>query len=177
MRFLVLLSNSIIVASAFIALKEELYDAGERFYSTIGLAASIPAGAAYFVCMSLIVASHISSPKGESFASYLNGLFSVMELFACALTYIATAAYAASLGQIRWLGSGAVRAYVILSLALLTLLVARGLSYPDLSSDTAPWYVQPGFIAGIPAVPWIMPCLLGVIVLRRAGDGQSQQPT
>jgi hypothetical protein len=90
MRFLVLLPNSIVVASAFIALKQELYDAGERFYSTLGLAASISAGTAYFVCMSLIVASHISSTKEESFTGYLNGLFSVMELFACVLTYVAT---------------------------------------------------------------------------------------
>jgi hypothetical protein len=31
-------------------------------------------------------------------------------------------------------------------------------------------YTRPGVIAGIPAVPWIMPCLLGVVLLRRAGD-------
>jgi hypothetical protein len=27
-----------------------------------------------------------------------------------------------------------------------------------------------GFIAGIPAVPWVMTFLLGVALLRRAGD-------
>ena len=40
MRFLVLLANSIVVAGAFVALKEALSDAGERFYSTLGFAAS-----------------------------------------------------------------------------------------------------------------------------------------
>jgi hypothetical protein len=25
------------------------------------------------------------------------------------------------------------------------------------------------WIAGIPAIPWIMPCLLGVVLLKRAG--------
>ena len=46
----------------------------------------------------------------------------------------------------------------------------RGVAYPEISSDTAPWYTRPGVIAGIPAIPWIMACLLGVVVLRRAGD-------
>ena len=53
---------------------------------------------------------------------------------------------------------------------LLVLLVVRGVSFPELSGNTAPWYVRPGFIAGIPAIPWIMPCLLGVVLLRRAGS-------
>lgn len=34
------------------------------------------------------------------------------------------------------------------------------------------WYTIPAFVAGIPAVPWIMPCLFGVVLLRRAGDEQ-----
>jgi hypothetical protein len=36
MRFLLLLANSIIVAGAFVVLKEEMSDAGERLYSTLG---------------------------------------------------------------------------------------------------------------------------------------------
>jgi hypothetical protein len=34
-----------------------------------------------------------------------------------------------------------------------------------------PWYTIPGFIFAIPAIPWIMPCLFGVVLLRRAGNG------
>ena len=37
--------------------------------------------------------------------------------------------------------------------------------------------VRPGFVAGIPAVPWIMPFLLGVVVLRRAGDERIEKAT
>jgi hypothetical protein len=172
MRFLVLLANTVVVASAFIALKEVLHDAGERFYSTIGFAASIPAGAAYLVCISMSLASTIVglSAKDGSVAGWLSELYSALEFVACVLTYIATATFAASLGQVRWLGRRAVRAYVLASMVLVLLLVMRGVSFPELSGDTAPWYVRPGFIAGIPAIPWIMPCLLGVVLLRRAGD-------
>jgi hypothetical protein len=174
MRFLVLLANSIVVAGAFILLKEALGDAGERFYSTLGFAASIPAGAAYLFCISMSVASSVAGlPHTEaSTAGLLGELYSILEFVACTMTYIATAAFAASLGQARWLGRGAARAYVTASLVCLLLLVMRGVSFPELSADTAPWYVRPGFIAGVPAVPWIMPCLLGVVLLRRAGDKQ-----
>ena len=174
MRFLVLLASTVVVASAFVTLKEELYDAGERFYSTVGFAASIPAGAAYLVCISMSVASSIAelSAKEASSARFLGELYSVLEFVACILTYIATAAFAASLGQASWIGRSAARAYVTASMVLVLLLVMRGLSFPELSGDTAPWYVRPGFIAGIPAIPWIMPCLLGVVLLRRAGDEQ-----
>jgi len=33
-----------------------------------------------------------------------------------------------------------------------------------------PWYASPGFIVGIPAVPFIIPFLFGVVLLRRAGE-------
>lgn len=172
MRFLVLLASAAIVPSAFVALKEELYDAGERFYSTLGFAASMPAGAAYLVCISMSLASTVAGvPRTEaSSAALLSELYSALEFAACVLTYTATAAFAASLGHARWLGRGAARAYLIASMALVLLLVMRGVSYPELSADTSPWYLRPGLIAGVPAVPWIMPCLLGVILLRRAGD-------
>ncbi|MGE0000557.1 MAG: hypothetical protein AB7F50_07425 [Fimbriimonadaceae bacterium] len=32
------------------------------------------------------------------------------------------------------------------------------------------WFELPAFALAIPAVPWIMPCLIGLIVLRRAGS-------
>lgn len=174
MRFLVLLANAAVVASAFVALKEELYDAGERFYSTLGFAASIIAGAAYLVCISMSVAGSAAglSAKESVSADFLSELYSVLEFVACVLTYIATAAFAASLGKARWLARGAARAYVIASMVLVLLLVMRGVSFPEISGDTAPWYVRPGVIAGIPAIPWIMPCLLGVVLLRRAGNEQ-----
>lgn len=173
MRYLVILANAIIVAGAFVVLKEELADAGERFYSTIGFAASIPAGTAYVVCVSMSLAGSVlvmrAEPKTPS-AAFLNEFYSGLEFVACVMTYLATAAFAASLGRVRWLGSTAARTYAGASAVLLLLVVIGGVSYPEISGRTAPWYTQPGVIARIPAIPWIMPCLLGVVLLRRAGD-------
>ena len=77
------------------------------------------------------------------------------------------------LGQVRWLGRGATRAYVIANLLFLVLIVVKGLSYPDPTANSALWYLNLGFIAGIPAVPWIMPYLFGVVLLHRAGRRQT----
>ena len=52
-------------------------------------------------------------------------------------------------------------------------LVIRGLHYPDPRSLSTPWYTSPGFVVGIPAVPFIMPFLFGVVLLRRADKEQS----
>jgi len=172
MRFLVLLGSSIVVASAFVVLKEELYEIGERFYSTVGFAASISAGVAYFVCVSISVAQTMQRLSGDktAFSGLIMNFYSVLEFVAVILTYVATAAFATSFGNARWLRRGAVWAYVIVCMTLVLLVTLRGVSFPEISSSTAPWYTQPGVIAGIPAVPWIMPGLLGVILLRRAGD-------
>lgn len=174
MRFLVLVANSIIVAGAFVVLKDALHDAGERLYSTVGFAASVSAGVAYLFCTSMSAGRTIGMMNGDTTPppAVLGYLYSVLEFAACVLTYITTAAFATSLAEARWLSRGAARAYVIASAALVSLLVMRGVQYPDISSGTAPWYTRPGVIVGIPAVPWIMACLLGVVVLRRAGDAQ-----
>jgi hypothetical protein len=54
----------------------------------------------------------------------------------------------------------------------LLFLVIRGLHYPDPRALSTPWYTSPGFVVGIPAVPFIMPVLFGVVLLRRAGEEQ-----
>ena len=97
-------------------------------------------------------------------------MFVILLDVACLLTYLATAAFAASFGRIRWLGRGATRAYVAANLIALLCLVLRGMSFPDPAALSTPWYTRPGFVAGIPAIPFIMPFLLGVVLLRRAGD-------
>jgi hypothetical protein len=172
MRYLVLVSNSILVTSAFIVLKDALYEIGERFYATIGFAASLAAGGAYLVCLNMSLAYVAVAMGGDKTPppAILGTLYSSLEFFACLMTYVTTGIFAVALGQARLLGRGPTRAYLIACGILVLLLVMRGLQFPEISANTAPWYTRPGVIAGIPAVPWIMPCLLGAVLLRRAGD-------
>jgi hypothetical protein len=46
----------------------------------------------------------------------------------------------------------------------------RGLDVPDAAWALRHWLMIPGFLAGTPEVSWIAPCLLGLLLLLRAGD-------
>ena len=174
MRFLVLLSASIVISAGFVALTFALHEAGERLWSTGGAGASISAGTGYFVGMAIVVASYLVRRREgrlpEGFAA-LDEVFSVVEFFGCVLTYLATAMFAASMARARWLSRDAARGYAVACLVLLVLLFLRGIDYPTGPSE-APWYARAGVIAGIPAIPWFLPALLGAVVLRRAGEAR-----
>jgi hypothetical protein len=102
-----------------------------------------------------------------------NNVFDALLFAAAALAYVATAAFAHALGAARWLGRPAVRVYVLLNLLALALLALRGVSFPVPGAGAEPWSTRPGFIVGIPALPWIIPFLLGVVLLRRAGGDRA----
>lgn len=173
MRYLVLLVGAIAVTGAFVLLKDALSAAGESFYSSLGFAANMLAGPAYLIWLTLQVGTRIMTlPAGElpPWIGPINEVLDVVLFIAGVLTYFATAAFAASFGKNGWLGRGATRAYVIMNFVALLFLVMRGLTFPDVTAT--PWFLRPGFIVGVPAVPWIMPFLLGVVLLRRAGDEQ-----
>ncbi len=176
MRYLVLLIDSIAVTGGFVVFEQALQEADERFYSTLGTALAVLAGAAYLVWNCLFLGVYVLKARGEqtpgAFVS-LGDSFDALLFIACILTYLATLTFAVCMGRVRWLRPGATRAYVIATLLCLLLIVIRGLSYPDPTASSAPWYFNVGFIVGIPAVPWIMPYLFGVVLLRRAGQTQT----
>jgi hypothetical protein len=176
MRYLVLLISSAAVSGGFVVLKEALCEAGERQYSTLGFAAAMLAGAAYLIWMSLMLGGYLARVRDGQALPAINSLIDAFDVLldaACMLTYLATAAFAASMGRSGCLGRRATRAYVAASFIALLFLVMRGMTYPDPAALSTPWYTQPGFVAGIPAVPFIMPFLLGVVLMRQAGDKQS----
>jgi hypothetical protein len=176
MRYLVLLVSSIAVSGGFIVLKNALSEAGERLYSTLGFAAVMLASSPYLIWMCVLLGTYIVKVRdGQVSAAIgsLNDVLDVMLSVACLLTYLATAAFAASFGRTHWLGRGATRGYVAANLVAALCLVMRGMSFPDPSTLSTPWYTQPGFVAGIPAIPFIMPFLLGVVLLRRASYKQT----
>ncbi|MCM3904315.1 MAG: hypothetical protein ND866_21685 [Pyrinomonadaceae bacterium] len=172
MRYLVLIVMAIAVAIGFVALREALSEAGERFYSTLGFAAIILASPLYLTWNTFVFGAYFA--KGHAgqippaFVSLQIGL-DILLFLGCALTYVATAAFAASLGRIEWLGRKATLAYAILNFIALFFLVISVLQYPDPAALSAPWYVMPGVFLHVPAVPLIMPFFLGVVLLRRAG--------
>src|SRR5713101_3043549 len=176
MRYLVLIVMATAIAGGFVVLREALSEAGERFYATLGFAAIMLSGPLYLIWNTFAFGAFFGKEHAGEVPAAIVSLRDVMDLLlfvAGFLTYLATAAFAASLGRVKWLGRGAARAFIIVSFVALLFLVLRGLQYPD--GRATPWYTSPGFIVGIPAVPFIMPFLFGVVLLRRAGEEQSQE--
>jgi hypothetical protein len=175
MRYEVLLVSSIAVSSGFVFLKEGLREAGEKLYSPFGFSAALFAGSAYLVWMSFTLGVYIVLVRDGKMPGAIDSVLDVLDILltvACLLTYLATAAFAAAMGKVRWISRGASWTYVIVNVVLVICLLVRGMSFPDIENLATPWYTQPGFIAGIPAVPFVMPFLLGVVLLRRAGNNK-----
>jgi hypothetical protein len=177
MRYLVLTAMAIAIVVGFVVLREALADADKK--SSVGFATILLAGPLYLIFDAFgfgISTVRLNGGEVPSTFHDLNPVIDMILFLAGALTYIATAAFAVSLSQARWIGRGASRAFMIISLVALLLLVIRGLHFPDPKALSTPWYTSPGFIVGIPAVPFIIPFLFGVVLLRRAGDQLNNQP-
>src|SRR5438270_12534902 len=171
MRYLVLIVMATAIAGGFVVLREALSEAGERFYATLGFAAIMLSGPLYLIWNTFAFGVFFAKEHTGQVPAAIVSLGDTMDLLlfvAGFLTYLATAAFAASLGRVQWLGRGATRAFILVTFVALLFLVTRGLRYPN--GRATPWYTSPGFIVGIPAVPFIMPFLFGVVLLRRAGE-------
>ena len=175
MRYLVLVWSSIIVTIGFVILKDVLNDAGERICSTVGLATALTAGTAYLICLNLTLAGVALRLHGNEtpLPAILGDYYSAIEFVACVMTYLTTAVLASGMGRARLLSRRAAAAYVTMASILVLLIILRGLEFPEISANTAPWYTRPGVIAGIPAIPWVMPSLLGAVLLRRTRGPQA----
>lgn len=173
MRYLVLIAMAIAEVIGFVMITDALSGAGERLSATLVLAAIILAGPLYLVwdvfMFGVFAAKEHTGEVPLAFAA-LDGVLDVLLDLAEVLTYLATAALAAALARTQWLGRWSARVFVVMNVAALLLLANRGLTYLAPSDLSEPWYMTPGFIVGIPAIPYLMPFLLGVVLLRRAGD-------
>src|SRR5437667_5368100 len=175
MRYLVLIVMATAIAGGFVVLREALSQAGERFYATLGFAAIMLSGPLYLIwntfAFGVFFAKEHAGEVPQALRS-LDDIFDLLLFVAGFLTYLATVAFAASLGRVQWLGLRATRVFIIVNGVAVLFLVIRGVQYPDPRALSAPWYTSPGFVVGIPAVPFIMPFLFGVVLLRRAGEEQ-----
>jgi hypothetical protein len=87
------------------------------------------------------------------------------------LTYSATAFTANALNRAQLIGrlsSIVLVALSIIAMAFVAIRIAVALTHGPMWGFNA-WYEMPGFVLLIPAVPWLMPCAIGVLLLHRAG--------
>src|SRR6266516_3370082 len=134
MRYLVLIVMATAIAGGFVVLREALSQAGERFYSTLGFAAIMLSGPLYLIWNTYAFGAFFAKEHAGEVPQALHSLgdtFDLLLFVAGFLTYLATVAFAASLGRVQWLGRRATRAFMIVNGVALLFLVIRGLQYPD----------------------------------------------
>jgi cytochrome bd-type quinol oxidase subunit 2 len=173
MRYLLLIAMALATTCGFVVLKEALSQAGQRLQSSLGFAAIMLACSLYLVWDAFVFGAYFGQEHTGSMPPAfveLRPFRSLVLSVAGSLTYLATAAFAASLARARWLGRRASLAYIIVSFIALFFIVITILARPDPAATSQPWYTALGFVLGVPALPLIMPALMGVVLLRRAGD-------
>ncbi len=173
-RYVLLMVNALLVGGGFMVLRDVLQERGERVFSSTMFAAVVPATGLYLACIAITAAYATMGVQGDHtpFPPLMSHLYDALEFFACSLTYACTALAAAAMGRAGLLGRTAVRVFIVLCVVILVLLVLHGIEYPEISGQTAPWYTQPGVIVRIPAMPWVMPGLLGALMLKPSTQAQ-----
>jgi hypothetical protein len=173
-RYTFLIISGILVAMGFAGLWVKLKKSREDFYSIFGFVAiiiAIPLFLIYitqlhtfdFESFKISVAS--TSGKMLEWYSPINDQYQIVTIIDASLIYLSTAAFAASLKTVGWFKKGASNIYIIISLIALVMVVLQ------------PLYAKAVAFLGIfplliPAIPFIMPYLMGVNLLKRAGNEQ-----
>jgi hypothetical protein len=171
-RYFILIFGGVLLGIGSVLLKGALQQKGEYTYSGIGSAA-LAIGLPLFIINMAYWGSYLT----ESFRLFLltdvpakrpdwylamRELFFIISVVEIALIYLATAAYAVSMHRTGLIGRGACRAYVILSaVGFMLNLLPPGLPEPLGTMS---------YLVSVPAIPFIMPYLMGVGLLKRAGE-------
>ncbi|WP_404711839.1 hypothetical protein [Sphingomonas sp. MMS24-J13] len=169
-RFVILFVSTALLGSAFLLLKDPLAQGGDHLLAPLGQAAGLLATLIQLVWASIMIGwtmseAHKPASFVEMYNSPLGNASDVLLFFAGLMTYVATIFFAPSFARVGWLGRGKAGAMAAVAAIAVIGLIGRGLQYPDLSDD---WYTMPGMIVGIPAIPWLMPYMLGVSALFKA---------
>lgn len=169
LRYGLLVASGLLVLGGFALLREQLKARGENLYSLLGqtaLSVALP----LFILNMLYWHSYLAEAfqgfgaAGSRPAWYgpLRSLFGAISTVEVALIYLATAAFAVSLRTAGWFSPTAGRLYGFFGLlgAVLALMPA---AEPDPVATA-------GFVVSVPAIPLIMPYLIGIHLLRRIGN-------
>jgi hypothetical protein len=171
-RYTLLIAGGIFCAVGFSLLRLLLHERGEQFYAQAGYTAILIALPLFILNMCLwgyflpeafkhFVVSGAPAARPDWYRP-IQMMFGMVSTVEVGLIYLATAAFAASFRKTRWFSKGACNAYIVISL-FCCLLNFIPPSFP------APWSIM-SFIVSVPAIPFLMPYLMGVRVLGKVGN-------
>ncbi|PSL46273.1 hypothetical protein CLV51_103250 [Chitinophaga niastensis] len=167
-RYAILILAGVLITFGFALLREKLKNTGENFYSLLGFTAIMIAIPLFIIDMtywgSNLVESYkifavSPSVKRPDWFLAVRPQYGIISLVEVALIYLATAAFAVSLKITGWLRPNICHIYIMLSIV--------GFVLDILQSSCPEPFATAGFVVSIPAVPFIMPYLMGINLLRR----------
>jgi hypothetical protein len=170
-RYSILIFAGVFVAFGFATVREKLKNNGESFYSNLGFIAitiAIPLFIlnmifwGFFLTESFRILVASASEKMPEWFSPVRKLFGLLSIVEVALTYLAAAAFAASLKYIGWFSKTVSLIYIVLSFLAFSIIV--------LSAFCPEPFISAGYAVSIPAIPFIMPYFIGISLLKRAGN-------
>ncbi|MBL8184012.1 MAG: hypothetical protein JNK51_03725 [Blastocatellia bacterium] len=174
MRYEVLVVGSVAVSCGFLFLFRIVSKRGERYFATLFLGVSMLAGVVYLTWNCFQAGMWLIRVNNDAVTPHIADLISILDVFiffATIMMYVATAVAALSMKRTHLLSSRASAVFLSVSMFGALAVIVRGVVYPgDPRASSPALYEVPGLIAGIPAMPWLMPCLLGAVLLRRSNE-------
>ncbi len=170
-RYVGLLIAGLLAFAGFGLLTARLVEAGERLFSVLGFLVTLIATTLFilFTLGALTIYDQVAQAgiagNTPAWASPLvTAIDSWLSLYAV-LIYLATSLYAMALGKVGWLAKFGGAAFAVLG-AISAALAVIAITTPNRGGTL----MHGLFVFLIPAVPMILPYLIGVNLVRRAGD-------
>ncbi len=170
-RYFFLLLTGVSVAFGFAVLREKLKNTKGNFYALLGFVAILIAIPIYLINMTFwgfyleklysIMAANAST-KTYDWALPIANQFHFVNTIVCGLVYLATAAFALSFKSAGWLKPLACNVYVLISVIAFLLNIIPPASPEPLATLN--------YIVAIPAIPFIMPYLMAINLLKKTGN-------
>jgi len=173
-RYSFLMIGGVTLLFGFAVLKDKIKNHSGGIFSVIGFAAIAIAMPLFILDMSYWHSFLLETFKTKEALTLgklpewhqpVRKLFLVVSIVEVCLTYLATAAFAASLKSAKWFKGVASKAYIIISLLACVVVALYGFYPESITNNGFPFYP---FM--IPAIPFIMPFYMGINLLKRAAD-------
>jgi len=168
-RYSILIAAGVFIVLGFAVLRQVLKSGKGDFYSNIGFTAMLIAIPLFIINMifwgfflteSFRILVTAGSDKMPEWFSPIRKQFGMISVVEVALTYLATAAFGLALKLAGWFNKTACWAYILISLFAFFIII--------LSACCSEPFITAGFAVSIPAIPFIMPYLIGINLLRHA---------
>jgi hypothetical protein len=171
LRYIVLLAGSVCLGIGLILLSASAEERGSSVLGRLAQTAAVLAAPLYILWATVLIeiVTIMSLPAHVAGGPWLRWVsdWSDIILFAAGiLTYLSAATLSVALFEVGQLRRGPALAFSSISSVAAALLLTRGLAFPSPADAFRHWYTIPGWAAGIPAVPWMIPAFLGAIFLR-----------